>query len=494
MAANSAVSTHPLAKNLGFQGRFGMSHREALESVTAEAAQARAHMQLQPESDKSSTKEPPITQSESSVLSPSTVIQEKTPFMQHKDRGEETNEKKSSNHTSESSPKKKVDKQDVKQDQPPNHSDERADGIPRTPKSDGYSWRKYGQKQVKGSGSSRSYYRCTYFHCCAKKKVQHLDVSGRIIEVVYKGDHNHDPPQNIRGSSQKRDAPSAAPVMPNDTSDPLVQKLDDRHTPTCGRELNQEVVPLTPKNQDNNPNTSASTSQGDAGELHMSIPDPTPRLKNEAAMFPAESEHCRSSDCDELAMTDPMKDRDLAPLKKRRIKETATGKASSDTVYRTFKEPKIVVHAAGDVGTSNDGYRWRKYGQKMVKGSPHPRSYYRCSSSGCPVRKHVERATDNSTAIIVTYEGKHDHDMPVPKKHCGSPKSSPPASALLTANKPPSRESETKSLSSSQGPPAKQSRDVDSDLSGDKAAEAGSDKVLESARTLLSIGIELKSC
>lgn len=44
-----------------------------------------------------------------------------------------------------------------------------------------------------------------------------------------------------------------------------------------------------------------------------------------------------------------------------------------DSSIKPGKKPKFVVHAAGDVGISGDGYRWRKYGQKMVKGNPHPR-------------------------------------------------------------------------------------------------------------------------
>ena len=44
-----------------------------------------------------------------------------------------------------------------------------------------------------------------------------------------------------------------------------------------------------------------------------------------------------------------------------------------DSPVKPGKKPKLVVHAAGDVSISGDGYRWRKYGQKMVKGNPHPR-------------------------------------------------------------------------------------------------------------------------
>lgn len=38
------------------------------------------------------------------------------------------------------------------------------------------------------------------------------------------------------------------------------------------------------------------------------------------------------------------------------------------------------------------------------------RGYYKCSSiRGCPARKHVERSMEDSTMLIVTYEGEHNH-------------------------------------------------------------------------------------
>ncbi|CAN4082957.1 unnamed protein product [Withania somnifera] len=78
---------------------------------------------------------------------------------------------------------------------------------------------------------------------------------------------------------------------------------------------------------------------------------------------------------------------------------------------RVIRVPAISMKLAD---TPPDDYSWRKYGQKPIKGSPHPRGYYKCSSvRGCPARKHVERALDDPTMLIVTYEGGHNHSLSV---------------------------------------------------------------------------------
>ena len=49
--------------------------------------------------------------------------------------------------------------------------------------------------------------------------------------------------------------------------------------------------------------------------------------------------------------------------------------------------------------------RWRKYGQKDIKGSPHPRSYYRCSTTSCSARKYVDPLSGGRN--VITYEHAH---------------------------------------------------------------------------------------
>lgn len=116
-------------------------------------------------------------------------------------------------------------------------------------------------------------------------------------------------------------------------------------------------------------------------------------------------------------------------------------KSRKSRVKKVMRIPAISMKMA-DIPA--DEYSWRKYGQKPIKGSPHPRyhfvqlcpwsydpfnfvhddplhqvigycrGYYKCSSHrGCPARKHVERAVDDPTMLIVTYEGDHNHSHAV---------------------------------------------------------------------------------
>ncbi|KAM7249978.1 hypothetical protein ACFE04_021861 [Oxalis oulophora] len=44
---------------------------------------------------------------------------------------------------------------------------------------------------------------------------------------------------------------------------------------------------------------------------------------------------------------------------------------------RTVREPRVVVQTTSDIDILDDGYRWRKYGQKVVKGNPNPSGNHR---------------------------------------------------------------------------------------------------------------------
>lgn len=79
---------------------------------------------------------------------------------------------------------------------------------------------------------------------------------------------------------------------------------------------------------------------------------------------------------------------------------------------KRLREPRYAIKTRTDVDVLDDGFKWRKYGQKAVKNSPHPRNYYRCTTPMCPVRKRVERSNEDAGLVITTYEGTHTHQTP----------------------------------------------------------------------------------
>ncbi|KAL7144305.1 hypothetical protein ABFS83_07G003400 [Erythranthe nasuta] len=77
------------------------------------------------------------------------------------------------------------------------------------------------------------------------------------------------------------------------------------------------------------------------------------------------------------------------------------------------RDPRFAFMTKSEVDHLDDGYRWRKYGQKAVKNSPFPRSYYRCTSTACGVKKRVERSSEDPSIVVTTYEGTHTHPSPI---------------------------------------------------------------------------------
>ncbi|RWR81795.1 WRKY transcription factor [Cinnamomum micranthum f. kanehirae] len=266
------------------------------------------------------------------------------------------------------------------------------------PSYDGYNWRKYGQKQVKGSEYPRSYYKCTHPNCPVKKKVER-SLDGQIAEIVYKGEHNHPKPQppkrlssGTQGHGQAFISDGFEPVSGNPLwSSPLSDGIERSATRTengsyIGSSINRinPVKLLLPRE----PVMDNALSSG------VRTPDNSCGL---------------SGDCEEPSKG--VDENDDEPSCKRRKKDNQANEVHP--LGQGVQEPRIVVQSSTESEIVGDGFRWRKYGQKVVKGNPYPRSYYRCTGHKCNVRKHVERASDDPRAFITTYEGKHNHEMPV---------------------------------------------------------------------------------
>ncbi|CAH9089686.1 unnamed protein product [Cuscuta epithymum] len=109
----------------------------------------------------------------------------------------------------------------------------------------------------------------------------------------------------------------------------------------------------------------------------------------------------------------------------------------------TWTEQVRVVTDNGLEGPPEDGYSWRKYGQKDILGAKYPRSYYRCTyrqMHNCWAIKQVQRSDGDSSLFEITYKGAHTCRQVPPKKkeleqnsyHHNDSLSMQPTSQMLT--------------------------------------------------------------
>ncbi|PIN19416.1 hypothetical protein CDL12_07920 [Handroanthus impetiginosus] len=81
---------------------------------------------------------------------------------------------------------------------------------------------------------------------------------------------------------------------------------------------------------------------------------------------------------------------------------------------KKIRKQRFAFQTRSQVDILDDGYRWRKYGQKAVKNNKFPRSYYRCTNQGCNVKKQVQRLSRDEGIVVTTYEGMHTHPVEKP--------------------------------------------------------------------------------
>lgn len=193
---------------------------------------------------------------------------------------------------------------------------------------DGYYWRKYGQKRVKGNKFPQIYYKCTCPGCPARKNVER-SLSGKVSKTVYRDEHNHEPPN--RGKKGSTTNLTGSSIHNNrGSSDLAASQFSSNRTK---REQQEASSLLT---------TIEHMSEGsDSEEVNSGTGDDEP---------------------------EPERDHRL-----RKLTEVQDSEPAAATSHRTVRESRVSFQMESEVDPLDDGYRWREYENKFVKGDPYSR-------------------------------------------------------------------------------------------------------------------------
>ncbi|CAL1409727.1 unnamed protein product [Linum trigynum] len=109
------------------------------------------------------------------------------------------------------------------------------------------------------------------------------------------------------------------------------------------------------------------------------------------------------------------------------FKDTTSSRKRKSIIPRWTHQVRVGP-GMGLEGPLDDGFSWRKYGQKDILGAKYPRGYYRCTLrnvQGCLATKQVQRSDDDSTVFEITYRGRHTCTQSPPPNNTAPPPSEP---------------------------------------------------------------------
>ncbi|KAL7123740.1 hypothetical protein ABFS83_14G003100 [Erythranthe nasuta] len=135
----------------------------------------------------------------------------------------------------------------------------------------------------------------------------------------------------------------------------------------------------------------------------------TPVTPNSSSISSSSTEPAAANDIDQKMITEITVEEQVEEEEEKTKKQLKPKKKNQ----KKQKEARFAFMTKSEIDNLDDGYRWRKYGQKAVKNSPFPRSYYRCTSTACGVKKRVERSSEDPSIVVTTYEGTHIHPCPI---------------------------------------------------------------------------------
>ncbi|XP_031249600.1 probable WRKY transcription factor 4 isoform X1 [Pistacia vera] len=102
----------------------------------------------------------------------------------------------------------------------------------------------------------------------------------------------------------------------------------------------------------------------------------------------------------------------------------SNSEANSPTTDDQNEEQEMEQRGNIRLNLPEDGYEWKKYGQKFIRGIGKFRSYFKCQKANCMAKKKAEWCPSEPGKVRIVYENPHSHGSNNSSGAAGSPQSS----------------------------------------------------------------------